>query len=110
MLVIYNVIWIICFILLLTSLFLLYKKQRESRRDPSTTVNQQTNDNYVIVDISENQARQPNTYYYPSTDYTLPPLQRTPSYSTAIIGSNTVEQPPPTYQEHTKDYRIPQPI
>ncbi|KAI8640061.1 hypothetical protein BD408DRAFT_248684 [Parasitella parasitica] len=105
MFVYYNVIWIICLILLFASLFLLFRRQRaiRSRRALPGHSSQ-----FVVVDMNGRRPEQPT---YPAT-YAQPPpssLQTQTQPTTQNVyraPESSVDPPPPSYQDYSKDYRV----
>ncbi|KAI9483385.1 MAG: hypothetical protein EXX96DRAFT_140612 [Benjaminiella poitrasii] len=105
MFVYYNVIWIIFLVLLFFSLLMLFRRQRALRKGPTVTTTQ-PDGNYVMIDINGRQPTQSASTYPPT--YTPPP-PRPHMISSQVTNNSNIEPPPPSYQDYTKDYRIPQP-
>ncbi|KAL7319403.1 hypothetical protein PS15m_002539 [Mucor circinelloides] len=103
MFIYYNIIWIICLILLFTSLFLLFRRKRAIRNRPLPSGHPSQ---FVVVDMN---GRPPQQSTYPATYAPPPPTspQAQPSTQTFYRPpESSVEPPPPSYQDYSKDYRV----
>lgn len=100
MFVYYNVIWIICIALLFASIFMLLKKRRT--RNLMNNGNYATNNPNFVVDMNGRQNYPPP----PPQNYAPPPVPHT-QYPPPPTSSSGLEPPPPSYQDYSKDHRIP---
>lgn len=99
MFVFYNIIWIICIALLFASFFMLLKKRR-ARNLMNQPGNYATNNPNFVVDMNG----QHN--YPPPQSYAPPPPPPTNQYPVPTTSSG-LEPPPPSYQDYSKDHRVP---
>ncbi|EIE88413.1 hypothetical protein RO3G_13124 [Rhizopus delemar RA 99-880] len=94
MFVVYNIVWIICVVLLFVSVFMLLKRRRAAQNNAPTSA---TTVQYYSTPQDGHTIDMNRPYHPPSTS-------QQPVYRPA--DTSAVEPPPPSYQDYAKDQRI----
>lgn len=102
----FNIIWILCIVLLFISFFMLFKRKQRARQAAlnGNYTNTGHNANFIVVDMDGRPTQQQNPY--PAT-YAPPPPSSSAQTTYRPPETNPVEPPPPSYQDYTKDHRVP---